>query len=360
MSKLDSLNTVSARGLAAMVRTAARANRALYVHGSFGLGKSQIIRDTMNADAVGVVEERLSQVAPEDAGILLPRAEQGDVFRAMPDVIRRVRDSAMEAPSKRSCLFLDEFNSASGMTQAAFGYELLHDGSLSGYKLPANTVRIAAGNLATDRGVTQQIPAPAANRCAHVMFTGPSIDEWQFDFAIPAGVNPALVTALREMPVYLCGKADPSETRTPTPRSWHIASDMMSALPEDASQALQVAVIAACVGDDAALKVKTILSLQDKLPTWAEVLNGTAKVPSVLPAQYFAVTAFAYRMTHMSEAGPVMDWIGKLPLELQSVFVRSLGAQKKLSLLGADLVKTIEKTGEMTAAAAYLTHAAKK
>jgi hypothetical protein len=349
---LQQLNTVTSRGLVDMLALAAKSDVALYIHGSFGLGKSAIVRQAMARMGRGVVEERLSQVAPEDAGILLPRPETGDVIRTMPDVVRRVH--AADGPQ---CLFLDEFNSASGMTQAAFGYELLLDRSLSGFKLKPGTAVVAAGNLATDRGIVTRLPSPAANRVAHVLFSGPTIDEWLDDYAIPAGVNPLLVAALKEAPVYLCGKADPSADRTPTPRSWEMAGKLLEALPPSATTTMQLMVVSACVGDDAALKVKTILDLVGGLPAWEELLTGgaaSAKVPTAVAPQYFAAINFAYRFSSTDHAKPVMAYVSRLQPEIQSVFARALAAQKKLSLLGADLAPFVREVGDLAASSAYM------
>ena len=82
----------------------------------------------------------------------------------------RIKDDRTEwitpnfLPSKgEGILFLDELTSAPPMTQAAC-YQLVLDRALGDYRLPDGWSVLAAGNPASERGVSYSMPRPLLNR----------------------------------------------------------------------------------------------------------------------------------------------------------------------------------------------------
>lgn len=331
---MDPLNHVRAAGLKQAIEIAFITGDSLFISGSFGLGKSAIVHQVAHAQGASVIEERVSQVSPEDAGIMLPDPVTNEVRRLTPDLIRRAW-LAHGDEGKPVCLFLDEFTSASGMTQAAYGYELLHDRSLSGFKLPPNTTVIAAGNLATDRGITNRLPAPAANRCTHVHFAGPTFDEWR-DYAVASKppVNPVIVAALSQMPQYLCGKVDPDALRNPTPRTWEKAGRILDALPRDASDVEKTRWVATAVGDDAAIKVQVVLKLAATLPKFKDIIKHpeTTSIPNDAAARYFTILTLV-ASAEAKDMRDVRTYVERFPDDYQSLFFHVMAAQKKHVLI---------------------------
>lgn len=84
-------------------------------------------------------------------------------------------------------LFLDEMNSASPATMAV-GYQLVNDRRVGEHELMDNVIVIAAGNREGDRGVTNKMPLPLANRFTHVE-AGADADGWCF-WMQDAGYDP--------------------------------------------------------------------------------------------------------------------------------------------------------------------------
>ena len=113
--------------------------------------------------------------------------------------------------------------------------------------------------------------------------------------------------------------------------------------------------ISACVGDDAALKVKTLLDMLDKIPTWEQILIGEdVQTPNTVPAQYFCAVNLAYRMQKAEHARPVLAFIRRLPSDMAAVFARALAAQHKAALLGPDLASFVQMVGDFSSASSYM------
>jgi len=123
----------------------------LHIWGACGVGKSQIVSQVANDLDYHFLDVRAAQLDPVD-------------LRGLP---RIATDQTEWVPPKflpttgKGILFLDELTSAPQMTQAGC-YQLVLDRKLGEYSLPDNWVVIAAGNPASDRGVT----SPCLVRCA--------------------------------------------------------------------------------------------------------------------------------------------------------------------------------------------------
>ena len=129
-----------------------------------GVGKSEGVRQCCEEAGGHLVDIRLSQYDSVDLrGI--PSPEAGFTIWNAPSTLPFKGNPGF--PDDRPIfLFLDEINSAAPAV-AAVAYQLINDRAVGEHELMDNVVVIAAGNRDGDKGVTNRMPAPLANRFTH-------------------------------------------------------------------------------------------------------------------------------------------------------------------------------------------------
>src|SRR6201990_1258900 len=188
----------------------------LHIWCACGVGKSQIVAQVATDLNWQFLDIRAIQLDPVD-------------LRGLP---RISADQAEWVPPKflptsgQGILFLDELTSAPQMTQAGC-YQLVLDRKLGEYRLPDGWVVIAAGNPASERGVHFSMPRPLRNRFVHLDLE-PDFEDWS-KWAVKAGVRPEIIAFLRFKPSLLHdADATSDQNAWPTPRSWEMASQVLT------------------------------------------------------------------------------------------------------------------------------------
>ena len=159
------MHTLSPLDLPAFVHhVAVRQRQPIMIWGPPGCGKSECVAQVCNDDNGVLVDIRLSQYDSVDLrGI--PTVDGGLTVWNAPSTLPFVGNDAFPT-DKRIYLFLDEINSAAPPV-AAVAYQLINDRRVGEHHLMDNVVIIAAGNREGDRGVTNRMPTPLANRFIH-------------------------------------------------------------------------------------------------------------------------------------------------------------------------------------------------
>ena len=188
----------------------------LHIWGACGVGKSQIVAQVASDLDWQFLDIRAVQLDPVD-------------LRGLP---RISADQAEWVPPKflptsgKGILFLDELTAAPQMTQAGC-YQLVLDRKLGEYHLPDGWVVVAAGNPASERGVHFSMPRPLRNRFVHLNLE-PDFEDW-CQWAVRAGMRSEIIAFLRFKPALLHDANATSDVNAwPTPRSWEMASNVLS------------------------------------------------------------------------------------------------------------------------------------
>lgn len=306
-------------------------NRAVFLKGKSGIGKSQAVQQAAELLAQhvegwqGVIDLRLSQMDPTDLrGIPVPNGDRTQWLA--PDFFPKEDTSGI--------LFLDEITSAPPAIQAA-AYQLILDRAIGSYHLPEGWMVVAAGNLQSDRGVTFQIAAPLLNRMCEVEVTT-VLDDWLMH-ANSRGVSPEVLSFIKDRPDMLHkfegkGAIEPF----PSPRSWFALNDTMSL---DLPQADRVELFKGDVGSEAAVAFEAHLRLWEQLPSLDAILKGEdIDVPSEINLRYCIAMGLAARLsgTNMDKA---WGFIEKMPKELQTLIVKMAFKRDKTVAKAAAFVK---------------------
>lgn len=251
--------------------------------GQPGVGKSeavaQVARDDDNSPLVDI---RLSQYDAVDLrGIPVPHDNGLTVWHA-PSTLPFVGNDAFP-DDKRIYLFLDEINSAANSV-AAVAYQLINDRGVGEHRLKDNVVVIAAGNRESDRGVTNRMPTPLANRFTHAEI-GVDVTAW-CEYAQDVGLPPVGI-AFMQFRKPLLSTFDPSkpDKAFATPRTWVKALRYhMSGMP----QVTKSAAMAGAVGEGPASEFLGFVEVWQSIVPIEDIIKDPTGValPDELSTRY--------------------------------------------------------------------------
>jgi hypothetical protein len=253
---------------------AAEITHAVMIWGPAGIGKSSIVAQCADGHGLDFIDVRLSQLAPTDLrGLPVP---DGVVSRWLPPEFLPT--------SGRGVLFLDELNMAPPTMQGV-AQQLILDRRVGSYRLPDGWFVWAAGNRKEDRATVFDMPAPLANRFLHLEVE-PDLDSF-LRFGASAGLDDRVAAFLSFRP-QLLHALDPKRPAWPSPRSWMMASRLLTAKLD----------IGPAVGEAAAGEFEGFLSVYASLPDLDRILEGLgspATFPDEPSARYALVLGLAMR-----------------------------------------------------------------
>jgi hypothetical protein len=273
------------------VEIAFKVRRPIYLHGSPGLGKSELIEELAAKFKAKVWDLRLALMDPSDLkGVLYFNPElRTACWSSPPDL--PTKEEASKYPM--TILFLDELNSAPPMTQAA-AYQLILNRKVGTYELPENCVVVAAGNKETDRGVTYKMPSPLANRLIH-LYIRPDFACWSA-WALDNRIDPSVVGYLtsNKGDLFNFNPKNPGHAFA-TPRSWAFVSQLLG---QQATEKELIDLVAGTVGEGLALKFNTHRKRSADMPNPTLILEGKIKdlKNKDLGAMYSLTTSLCYEM----------------------------------------------------------------
>ena len=299
------------------------ANQPVMLHGSPGVGKSDIVRQIAKQRGIELIDLRLSQLDSVD-------------LRGIPSVDTKKHTTSWNTPSflptdGKGILFLDEINSAAQATQAA-AYQLVLDRKLGDYVMPPGWVIIAAGNRSTDRAIVNQMSTALKNRFTHLNYEVNN-DDW-CDWALRSNIAVEVLGFIRFRPMLLNEFEQRNESKGEkeriqrlkdvqafaTPRSWEFLSKVVQQKP---SSDIEYELYTGIVGEGAAAEFMGYLKYYRDLPNLDALLMnpGTAKVPDEPATLYALATGLATKATQ-DNMERVVKYALRLPAEFQVLLMK--------------------------------------
>jgi hypothetical protein len=215
---------------------------ALFVKGTMGIGKSDVVKQTAMEIAkekglefvknewgegkFSMIDIRLSQRNPEDLkGLPMFNKDNKTTEWYVPEELPK---------AGQGIIFFDELNLAVPSIQAA-AYEIILEKRLGTYKIPEGWGIVAAGNGTNDNANTYLLSSPLKNRFSHVQLGVPSINDWTI-WAAENNINPSIISFLNFKEVYLYKfDSNSDDDAFATPRSWSFASKLIEGETKDNS-----------------------------------------------------------------------------------------------------------------------------
>jgi hypothetical protein len=202
---------------------------------------------------------------------------------------------------------------------------VMQEHSVGSRPLPVGSIVFATTNLGQEN-------------VGDVRMRKPSFDEW-LNWAVPAGVEPALIVGVREFPdmlssftdvenpqdnAYIYDPRDTARTAFVTPRSLEKASDVLKHREVLGDETVLMGMIG-LIGPKAAHDIMTMVTLGDTLPKYVEIVAtpDKIKVPNGVGAQIMSALTCMQRV-EAEEFTAVFTYIKRLPMEIQALFANQL------------------------------------
>lgn len=277
-----------------------------------GIGKSSAVRQVAEETGLKFIDLRLSLLNPVDLrGLPTINKETNSARWLSPEFLPNEKDDG-----PKGVLFLDEINLAPFSVMAA-GYQLILDRRLGEYQLPKGWKVIAAGNRAEDNANVTKFPAPLANRFVHIDVEA---DEkvWR-KYALKSQLNEQIIAFLGKFPQHLYKFPKAGEKTFPTPRSWELASKLLTA-------GLR---IDNAVGDGVASEFYAFINVYKELPDIDEILAGKYnEVPKKIDVLWALSIALITR-ADPKHVPVILKYCSKMPKEFEVLTILNLSARSK-------------------------------
>lgn len=303
-----------------------------------GIGKSALVYQIAKREELKVIDLRLSSMVPEDANGLPNFFEKDGKMRAqyVPMDFWPLEGDKMPInpdtgnPYKGFLVFLDEYNSGSLALQAA-SYKIILDKMIGQYNLHAKAYVVAAGNLMSDRAITNQLGTATQSRLWHVPIRCCN-ETWHF-WADANNVDQRVKAFLKLKP-QLLHSFDPNhnDLTFPCPRTWTGVSKRCQLWGGDALDNSRKPSLAGVVGVGAAKEFVNFTNVYRSLLTLPQILaNPTGVVIPDEPSVQHALTGMVGHGLTAANSGDLLDFITRLPIDFQVVALRqAIGRDRSL------------------------------
>lgn len=297
-----------------LARVKAGIKRPLFIVGSPGLGKTQIVQQVAKELDIGFKAIHAPLMQPEDYGFPVINAEKTGVrFIVSPDKFPVVGSDCPE----QGLGLVDELPQSDEATQKIIA-NLFQEREIHAQYLKEGWTLIATGNRAGDKSGAKKLLKHLEDRVTEVELEA-SLDDW-VQWALANGVKPEVIAFLRWRPDLLSAFDPQAIGKTPTPRSW---VEGVSADLGVVDQAQEFAVFKGSVGEGAAAEFIGFLKTYRELPSPDAVIMNPTKiaVPTKPDVCYALVGALAHRVTE-NNFNRVITYIMRMKQEYAVLFIK--------------------------------------
>ncbi|MFY9327091.1 MAG: AAA family ATPase, partial [Georgfuchsia sp.] len=262
--------------------------------GAPGVGKSDLVAQAAKAANADLIISHPAVSDPTDAKGLPWPGKDGEHATFLPF---GELAQALKATS-RTVWFLDDLGQATAAVQASF-MQLILARRVNGHLLPDAVTFVAATNRRGDKAGVNGILEPVKSRFKSIVELAPALEDW-CHWAINAGVPAELIAFLRFRPELLHSFIPSADMEnTPSPRTWHAVSDLMTKTKLAQHTALLFPAVAGAVGEGAAIEFVSFLKTFRNLVSPDAILMApdSAAIPEEPSALYAVSGALAHRAT---------------------------------------------------------------
>lgn len=329
-----------------LARLALQTGLSVLLRGHPGVGKSTLARELADELHLPLHDIRLAQREPAElCGVHFPDRERRSLQLLPPDWVRAVCD----APG---FVFLDEINAAVTRLHQAAAYQIVLERRVGPFRFHKDTVVLAAGNLDDDNAIVSPLSSALNNRFVHLRLRVDAV-AW-LCWGAAARLHPAVLGYIGSRGAFGAETLyQPNgDDAFPTPRSWEMASRLLSHAGEADARRL----VAACIGIPATEKFQSYLKMHRRFDPRTVVERGkvvdfSRAEPSFAYAVIFAVAD--YIMNREILPDKLLPNVAKflandgLDPELRFLFLRRLTA-------AGDLLARLKKLPDYQTVAAEL------
>jgi len=287
--------------------------------GSPGTGKSSIMHMIAKERNLKLIDIRLAQIDdvelngfPDLSGDKATY-KQFDIFPTEGDTVPEGYDGWL--------LFFDELTSADKVKQGA-SYKIILDRMVGQEHLHEKALCVAAGNLASDKAVVNNMSTAMQSRLIHLNM-GVDKNKW-VDWAISAGVDNRVISFIEYQPSML-HKFDPNhqDDTFACQRTWEFCSRLIK--PFKQLHSSKLALLAGTISEGAAREFKAFCELSEGLVRFEDIEKDpmNTKVPTDSGSLYATVGMLADNVK-VENAATAMIYISRMPAEYQLCTIRRI------------------------------------
>lgn len=296
-----------------------------FVQSSPGMGKSTIMRSIAKELQLKLIDHRLSTSAPEDLSGLpefytTEHGSRAARFVPFADVFP-LAGTPMPAGKQGWMLFLDEFNAAPKSVQAA-AYKLILDRQVGQHDLHENVVLAAAGNLSTDRAITNPISTAMQSRVVHLEMEI-NYEEWLYDVALKENYDSRIIAYLSQFPSKLMDfRPDHNEKTFCCPRTWEFTNRLIKDKEvKDQTATLLAGTITSGVAVDFVQFTKVFHNLVSINEIRADPLN--CRIPQDIGSKWAIISHMMEKMTE-DNLDDLAKYADRFSIDFRILFYRSI------------------------------------
>jgi hypothetical protein len=300
------------------------------------MGKSAIMASIAKEFRLKMIDHRLSTSAPEDLSGL-PHFENG-VATFSPFDTFPTEDTPIPVGHDGWMLFLDEFNAASKMVQAA-AYKLVLDRMVGQKKLHPRVVLACAGNLTTDRSIVNPLSTAMQSRLIHLTMVL-HFDQFMEDVALPQAWDSRIVAFLNMKKSLLHDfRPDHNDKTFCAPRTWEFMHKLIKGrefktiFKADGTSYYEMeeeaALYAGAITSGVATDFITFTKVYESLPKLKDIVKdpGGIPIPSDSSTRW-ATVMYLIENVENNNFDMIATYINRLPLEFRILFFRALMVQQ--------------------------------
>ena len=349
---------------------------ALLIYGTFGIGKSETIRDTAKKIAVEkgkkfVEWNKLSKEGKDELNanpkeyfclidIRLSEFDSSDTkglpdFKDKDSIVWKVPFWAkfLENPNSDGILFFDEINLATPLVISSC-YKIIYDRVINESKINDEWLIIGSGNVDSDRAYTHELASPVRDRGSECELVNPSAEIWS-NWAISNEIDSRIIAFVNYKPSNLHNVNFDDGQKFTTERGWA----RLNSLIKDEKDSDTISLLCGtAIGEGIAREFLAFCKINDRIKIERIIENpDELKEVKEMDIKYFVTTAIAEKFKDRKVSfGKVYDISKTLHYcdnaELVALLWRlCIGYDKKtfrdgfLKLNGEDL-KLVEKYGK--------------
>lgn len=308
--------TINATQAAEFILEDFKAGLVPIIHGSPGIGKSDIMHQVADENNLLLLDMRLSQMDPTDMnGFPGLNADRTRSHYAPPEYIPLATDP-LPKDKNGWLLFLDEINTAPPATQAA-AYKLVLDRKIQDIPLHKNLAMAAAGNLSTDKAIVNTMSTALQSRMQHYQLRV-DLKGW-IVWANANNVDHRIVSYISYKPEVLHKfNADHDDFTFPCPRTWAFLSKKIDVYPNKDILANRIASMSATVGEAAAREFFAFSQIYKDIPTIPQIVKDPdGVIMSTEPSAQYAMSGMLGEHFTNANIPPLLRYMQRMPIEFQ-------------------------------------------
>jgi hypothetical protein len=296
-----------------------------------GIGKSSVVQQIADRWELLLIDLRLSSMIPEDTNGLPNFFEKNGVMRAkyIPmdfwplDVDELPINPLTGEPYKGFLLFLDEYNSGSLMMQAA-SYQIILDKRVGQNKLHPKCYVVCAGNLMSDRAITNELGTATQSRLWHIPVKV-CHETWLF-WANSNGIDERVKAFVNWKPELLHSfNPDHNDLTFPCPRTWEGISKRIGLWNAGPLDHDKVTPLAGVIGVGAAKEFVNFTQVYRSMVTLQDIIKNPKTTPVPLdPSVQNAIIGQIGSGMNDANAQPLLQYLVRMPIDFQVVALRQV------------------------------------